>query len=197
MKTKIDMLRQLDRARYTSGQKALTMTQSYELLNNITDLEEKTLIALALTTGIRRSDIVAIKTADVNLKKGVILFYESKKKRIKKVPLDKTVINLLSMWMRINKSKWLFPPKFKLSPNHLASKTAYNIFQRACEKTGISTPRPFHALRATCVKLCQKKGWSIAKTAELLGDTVNVVEKHYATPSDEEMASEMEEKPLL
>ena len=196
-KSKVSFRVQFEKSRYTSGEKALTQEQVVNLLNSTNNLMEKTLLALAIAGGLRRSDIIAIKTRDVDIKNKELIFFENKKDRIKKIPIDTKVVNLLEMWMNINKSKWLFPSRFKDSKNHISSKTAYNILQRNCKVAGISTPRPIHTLRATCVKLCQVKGWSPSRTAKLIGDTVSVVEKHYATPSEEEMKKEMEDKPLL
>ena len=57
--------------------------------------------------------------------------------------------------------------------------------------------RPIHARRATCIKLCQGRGWSAEQTAELVGDEVKTIQEHYLTPSVEEMRAVMEDKPVI
>ena len=178
----------------TTGEKALTITQVNKLLSVITDLQDLALIKLAISTGIRRSDIVAVKSADVSIEELTVTFYENKKNAIHTVPVSEGMMNTLEMIMKINKGYWLFPAKN--DHLHISSKTAYNKLQTHLKRAGIS-PKPFHALRGTCAKLCQAKGWDIEKTAKLLNDTIKTVQGHYQTPSLEEMKETAKEKAIL
>lgn len=183
------------RQKYRSGEKSLTSHQVNKLLEYITDLQELALIQLAITTGIRREDIVKIKTNDVNIESGTVTFYEQKKRRTKIVPLNPKTKNTLTMWIKINKSPYLFPSRHK-NKTHISGKTAYNILQNCLEKANLKS-RPFHALRATTVKLCQRAGWNVEQTAELLGDRISTIQQHYATPTPSEMSEVVNEKPLI
>lgn len=185
--------------RYKSGQKALTPAQVQLFLEQITDLVHLGLFQLALTSGIRREDIVRIKIKDVGLEKRSITFYESKKSRIKTVFIPKKVANTLQMIMNANKREtYVFPGKSdKLhGKGHLSGRQAYNVFQHYLIKADLNK-RPFHSLRATCMKLCQKKGWSIEQTADLVGDSIRVIQEHYTTPSEEEMVELTDTNPLI
>lgn len=66
-------------------------------------------------------------------------------------------------------------------------RTAYNKLNYWCKVAGIPT-RPFHALRATCIKFCHDAGWSDEQIQTLTGDTISVIQRHYMTPSTSEMA---------
>ena len=181
----------------TSGEKALTEPQFKRLMDYITDFEEKVLIEVAVYVGIRRSDVVALEVKNINLEKQTLTFFEKKKDRIRTIPIPQHLAADFQMLIKVNKtkkSKYLFPGRFNNS-EHLSSKTAYNILHKNLKKAGLPL-KPFHALRATCIKLYQKKGWSVEQTAKLIGDTVAVVQQHYATPSDEELAEVMAEKPI-
>ena len=68
--------------RITSGEKALTFKQVEKLLGVLTNIEEDTLLRLALSTGIRREDIVSIEDRNIDLKEGTIKYREGKKNRI-------------------------------------------------------------------------------------------------------------------
>jgi hypothetical protein len=57
--------------------------------------------------------------------------------------------------------------------------------------------RPFHALRATCIKLCQSKGWTPEQTAEHVGDRISTIQAHYLTPSVEEMKAVVSARVLI
>jgi integrase len=185
--------------RYKTGQKSLTPSQVQEFLLHVTDLNHLGLFQLALTAGIRREDIVHIKLKDVDFTKNTVTFYESKKRRIKVVPIPQLVANTLNMIANINKKEtYLFAGSSdKLhGKGHLSGRTAYNLFQNYLKKAGID-PRPFHSLRATCIKLCQSKGWSMEQTADLVGDTIEVIQGHYTTPSEEEMREVVDKKPII
>lgn len=172
-------------ASYTSGEKALTDGQVATLLNTIPKLEDLVLIKLAICIGTRRKDIINIKTKDIDLDKAEVTYYEHKKHRTRTVPIPPTMVTELRRWLNINKGVYLFPSR-RAGSEHMSSKTAYNILQAELERAGLPS-RPFHALRATCVKLCQRRGWSPEQTAKLIGDKVATVQNHYSTPSDEEL----------
>lgn len=184
----------------TSGEYALTEEQAKELINNCPDLKEATLLALTITTGMRRSDIVRVKVRDLNLEENKVAYEEMKKDdRIKIVKIPQKVTAMIERWLNVrdDKSKFLFPAKQKNSKTgHLSGRTAYNILQRNLDRLGLEH-RPFHSLRATCVKMCQKKGWTPEQTAKHIGDTIETVRRHYKTPSDEEMFKVGEEKSLM
>ena len=176
------------------GKKALTEDQARRLLEYCTDLMEKTLLELALNTGIRRRDIINIKRSNIDFVNKKLTFYEHKKDRFFTIPLNQKLLNSLEIWIKVApKSKWLFPSK---RGGHISSKTAYNILQRNLKRAGLPQ-RPFHALRATCIKLCQKRGWTPEQVSELTGDLISTIQQHYLTPSEEEMKKIVEEKPLL
>jgi integrase len=175
---------------------SLSLTQAKHLLSSIPDLGDMVLIELAINCGLRRGDIVSVKQADIDFETRTLKFHEHKKNRIHTVPFSEKMSQSLAMWMRMNKkSQWLFPARQKNS-NHISSRTAYNILQRCLERAGLPK-RPFHALRGTCVKLCQKAGWSIEQVAELTGDSIPVIQQHYATPSDEEMREVANDKAII
>jgi integrase len=184
-----------ERKKYRSGEKTLTPSQVEKLIEHITDLEDMALIQLALSTGIRREDIVKIKSRDIDLNRNTVTFYEHKKRRTRTIPLQGRCVNTLAMWLKINRSPYLFPSRHS-GKKHMSGKTAYNIFNRCLKRAGLEK-RPFHALRATTVKLCQKAGWSPEQTAEFIGDRVTTIQLHYSVPTPEEMKELAEQKPIL
>lgn len=187
------------RKKYTSGQKALTQDQVHKFLLHVTDLIHLGLFQLAIVSGIRREDIVRIKKSDMNLQMQCVTFYESKKRRTKTIYIPVTVANTLQMICNVNKKEvYLFPGNSEKvgGRGHLSGRNAYNLLQRYLREAGLES-RPFHSLRATCVKLCQKRGWSVEQTAEHIGDTISVIQEHYAIPSSQEMRETVSAKPIL
>ncbi len=144
-----------------------------------------------MTIGVRREDLVKIKAKDFHPETGSITYYEHKKKRTRTVfiPSQETV-QLLQMHIKTSRhSDWLFPSP-RLTPyfknKHMSGRHAYNILDAHLELAGLA-PRPFHALRASCYKLAQARGWTQRMACELLGDSLEVAEMHYDAPSVGEM----------
>lgn len=184
---------------YRTGEHALTEEQVQRLLAAVEDFTELVFLKLAISTGIRRGDIVAIKWKEVDLENRRIQFYERKKDRIKDVYISQAMAQDLKRLQRIQDGEYyVFPGRseVKYGKGHLSSRSAYDVLQRNLKAAGIEG-RPFHALRATCIKLCQRKGWSEAQTAKHVGDTVRVIQEHYSTPSSGEMLQAADEKSIL
>lgn len=161
-----------------SGEQALTKTEWEKLKTVINSFEDELLIKLAITTGIRREDIVSIKINNINLDDGILTFHESKKNLDRPIPLNPEVVQLITKYLKtIPKRELLFD---------FTGRTAWNKLDRLCKLAGIP-PRPFHALRATCVKFCQSAKWTPSEVSKLTGDSLRVIEEHYACPSDSEM----------
>jgi len=173
----------------------LTEPQVLKLWDVIDNLFDEILFRLAISTGIRREDIVKIKWRDVDIYHGTVTYYESKKSRTRAVPIGGTTVLALKKYIvYLDKDQvWLFPGKKK--GQHLTGRTAYNKLQNHLRKAELPS-RPFHALRATCVKLGQKRGWTIAQMMELTGDTFRTLKEHYETPSDEEMKDVAKSHPI-
>jgi len=187
--------------RYKTGRDALTAEQVQQLLESFTTAWEKALFHLAVSTGLRRIDIANLKRRDFDPVKGTLTYYEKKKKRTRTVVIpSKGAIQSLTIHLNSSRdSEWMFPsplngPKYRKA--HISDRQIYDLFNEHLDKLGIRR-RPFHALRATCVKLCEAAGWKPEQTAELIGDSVRVVQEHYATPSDEQMAEIAKERPII
>jgi len=185
----------------TSGEKALTLGQVEKLLKAIDYVPDYALFTLAITTGIRREDIVNIQRQDVNLEDGSLAFYEEKKNRTRTIYLQDKAIQALRLHLNsVSKhgSEWLFPSTYKTEGkyNHITGRHIYRRFNDYLNKAGLPA-RPFHALRATCYKLLQAKGWKAEDAARYIGDSVKVAMEHYGTPSTEEIRAMVREKPIL
>jgi integrase len=196
--------------RYRTGKDALTEKEVNLIFQKVEKLEEESLISLAIASGIRREDIVAIEKKNIEIDETYIpegqghllkiIFWEQKRKRYWTTYVGGRAAQSIIQLMNVQKknkirARWLF-----ISPHdknkHLSGRTAYNILQKLLKRAGLR-PRPFHALRATCMKMCQKKGWSIEQTMELTGDSWRTVQEHYLTPTEDEMKETATKKRLV
>ncbi len=189
------------RTRYTTGEKALSETEWKQLQEVIDNLEDEVLFKLAISAGIRREDIGHSKTKNTGIRisditelpngTGKLKFMEHKKNRIHEVPLSKEMIRLIKLLVnsrdKANKSPFLVT---------YSGRTCHRRLQDYCDKAQIPR-RPFHALRATCIKFCQKAEWRVEEVAKLTGDTIAVIQEHYSTPSEGEMQEAIEQKAII
>lgn len=178
----------------TCGERSLTEDEYELIIDGCTNLQDKTLIQLAVTLGIRRDDICRLRIEDIDLVNRNLIYLEKKKKnRIRKVPMTASLTNTLIMYIKTlpKNSTYLFPARIKSSTGHISGKTAWNILDRLLKQTNLE-PRAFHTLRSSCIKIKQKNGWNVESVAKLLGDTVQTVQNHYSVPSDGELKELME-----
>lgn len=179
----------VEREPYRTGQKAFTKKEFEKLMAKVGVLEDEVLILLAVNTGLRRRDITSIKIDDVNLKNRSITYYEQKKRRTRTIFISSEMARKLEIYLNTM-------PKKQERLFSFRDRTAYNRMNKYCQLAGIPE-RPFHALRATCIKFCQQAGWSAAEVSELTGDTIRVIQEHYETPSIEEMRETTENKKII
>lgn len=180
-----------------TGEYALTETQVKRLLSVVGTIDHEVLLRIAIELGLRRGDVVALEQKNVDLEKCVILFNETKKGgKIHQVPISDSLTKLINQYLNVvGKNKWLFPSSHN-PKKHISSKTAWNTLNKYLIKANLPQ-RPFHALRATCIKLCQGKGWSIEQVMKLTNDTFRTIKEHYDVPSEEEMLEVAKSKPIF
>ena len=173
---------------YRTGQKAFTKKEFEKLMSVVGTLEDKILLLLGVNTGMRRRDITSIEIANIDLANSKMTYYEYKKRRMRTIFINSGLVLEIRIYLKTlpRGRKMLF--SFK-------DRTAYNRLNKYCTLAGIPN-RPFHALRATCIKFCQQAGWSPEEVSELTGDSIRVIQEHYATPSMMEMKETTEKKPI-
>lgn len=191
----------------TYGEDSFTEKEWEKLMKVVDHLEDEVMLKTFLATGARREDVchgnvrkrkkgkvvrvtTGIKIDNIDLEEHTITFTEHKKDRIKTVPIPEELSLLI---------RKLINSRGKQQSDYLitySGKTAWSRLQKYCVKAGIDK-RPIHAIRATCVKFCKKKGWTDEQISALTGDTTAVISKHYSTPSVSEMQELVREKPIL
>lgn len=172
--------------RVTSGERSLTLAKVEKLFSVINDIRHEALLRLAVTGGLRREDIVKVMVKDLDIANSSLTFYQRKKRNHHVVYLPCSTVNALEKLINSNKrlnSSYIFPSSKPKRP--ISSRTAYNILQRYLQLAGLDSI-PFHALRSTCIKLCQIRGWSPEQTSKHIDDTIRTIQRHYTTPSHEE-----------
>ena len=171
------------------------------MLEAAEDFESEALLRTAISTGVRREDLVRIRMEGVDLEAGRIRFYESKKRRWHEVSVGGETLPALRKWVAglPSSSTWLFPS----SHGPVGRKSGHRVrsvgIQRppASAQRGLPRTAPIPRSPGDVRQLCQRRGWSVEQVARLTGDSIRVVQLHYSTPSRAEMGQVAREKPLL
>lgn len=202
------------RAKYDAahvGALAFVPEEVERLLEKVDNVRDLALLELAVSTGIRREDLVGIRREGIDLERGFLTFYETKKRKTRTVPVDGRPLVTLRRYVDTlprgsAASPWLFPGGRRdrreiqrgdpASAHHLSGFAAWTILRRWTTAAGLPN-RPFHALRATCYKLCKARGWSVAQAAALIGDTVHTAEEVYGVATPGELKEAARDRPIL
>jgi integrase len=198
------------------GERSFSDDEIDKLFTACTKMEEKMMLLIELSYGLRREDCANLMLDDIEVRDGkpVILKYIEKKKHLKiidpatkkKVSTETRFIRTHDIGPRMSQELALYlnyikqtrkgGRLFQSRESGMSGRTLYNWLQKLCVKAGI-LPRPFHCLRSTCIKRHLRAGWTIQQVADLVHDSVRVVEMHYTTPSKDEMREMMTKKEVI
>ena len=179
--------------RYTSGEKALTRSEYEKLISVITDSQDELLIKMAVATGLRREDLCDLETNNVNLKDKTLTFYEAKKKKWRNIDLpDSVIIMIEKFYNTLDRKEQAKREKLF----DFCGRTAYRHLKYWCNVASIPE-RPFHSLRATCIKFAHNAGWTDEQISKLTGDKIATIQEQYITPGVDEMQEVTRLKPIV
>ena len=169
---------------------SLTFEELQLVILQCETLQERVLIELAVTTGIRRTDIVNIEINRIDLEHQKIIFWEEKKDRMWIVAIPGEVVQTLRMYINTlpRGQRYLFP---------FTGRTAYNILQRLLWKASIHKHLSFHDLRRTFIRLSKQMGRDIRFVMDQTGDTARVIMEEYEGYTVDEMVQLMNEDNIL
>ena len=169
---------------------SLTFSELQLVIIHCNTLEEKALIELAVSTGIRREDIVNIELSRIDLKDQKLIFWEEKKDRLWMVGLPIEVVQTLKMYIHTLPSNQRFLFNF-------SGRTAYNKLQRILQRACINKHIAFHDLRRTFIRLSKRMGRDIRFVMDQTGDTARIIMEEYEGYTVDEMVEMMNEDNIL
>jgi integrase len=142
------------------------------------------IVVIALNTGMRQSEILNLKWAQVDLEQGYITVIKTKSGKQRKIPMNESVRNVLKS--RHGNGILVFGKSIK------PEGAVRSGFAVACRKAGIGHCR-FHDLRHTFATRLVLAGVSLPVVKELLGHASIVTTMRYAhlTPESKRSAVEL------
>lgn len=133
-------------------------------------------LSLAVWTAARSGAILGLKWADVDWSRKIIWFAPEatgSKKRTRPVPINAPLLRELETAKKIARTDHVI--EWRKKP----VKSIKRAFYRTAERAGVINVR-IHDLRRTAASWALMRGASFAEVAALLGDSEEVVRKHYA-----------------
>jgi len=139
-----------------------------------------TIVILALSTGARRGELLSLHWADVDLKRAVLTFRETKNGETRSVPLTGYALDVLTTHAKVRRldTTLVFPNNTGTQPASIREAWEY-----AVKRAEIANFR-FHDLRHTAASYLAMNGASLAEIAEVLGHKTLAMVKRYAHLSE-------------
>lgn len=148
--------------------RVLTPEEAIKFLDAAKSSRHRTLVTLALFTGLRLGEMLALRWENVDLKEGIIKVIKSKTKAGERlVPLPPVAIALLQEQRSATKGDLVFPGKWKGQEVEL-SYLSYRVIDRICKRAGLPHMR-FHDLRHTHATWLAASDISARTVADRLG----------------------------
>ena len=156
--------------------------------NRVVSMRDKTVISLALATGLRVSALVNINIDDVDFENNVINVIE-KRQKIRSINIGENTKNMLAEWIEIRgnefgriSSQALFLSQKK---NRLSGDAVGDILTKYCDEAGIKRITP-HKLRASAACALAKAGVPVKAIAKQLGHSNTQVTMRYIDVFEED-----------
>lgn len=132
------------------------------------------IVIVAISSGMRKNEIMTLKWSQVNLEAGEIILLETKNGKKRNVPVSGHTLRLLRELKHSSTSEWLFPGRDGTKPINIDIP-----FRRALKAAQIDDFM-FHDLRHTAASEMLKSGADIAVIAALLGHSSIQMTMRYA-----------------
>ena len=131
------------------------------------NLKHKTMLTVIYSCGLRRSELLNLKPADIDSKRGVIIIRQAKGKKDRIVPLSTKVLAMLrDYYVAFKPKRWLFEGQ---NGGPYDERSLSNVLKQALAKTTIKRPVSLHWLRHSYATHLLESGTDLRYIQEILG----------------------------
>lgn len=150
--------------------KILSQAEVAALLNGVTNKKHRTMLMLAYSAGLRVSEVVSIKTVDIDSSRMTIFLHRAKGKKDRVVPLSPVLLVMLREYARFykpDKAGYLFAGQEDGRP--YSERSLQLVLQEAKQRAGIVKPGGIHLLRHSFATHLVERGTDVTMIQKLLG----------------------------
>jgi len=145
----------------------LSREEIEKLLDSEPNPKHRLLLMLAYSSGLRVSEVIALKKEHIDFSRKTVLVYGAKGRKDRITLLaDRAAAFIEEYCKRFNITSWLFPGQ---DGGHLHVRSAQNIFEKAASNTGIQKNVSIHSLRHSFATHLLEAGTDIKYIQALLG----------------------------
>jgi integrase/recombinase XerD len=161
------------------------------ILNAHSNIKHKTMLSLIYSCGLRRSELLHLKPADIDSKRGIVIIRQSKGKKDRIAPLSPKILEMLREYYIGYKPKtWLF--EGQKENTKYDERSLSNVLKQALTKSNISKPVSLHWLRHSYATHLLESGTDLRYIQELLGHSsskTTEIYTHVSTKSLQQIKS--------
>lgn len=156
--------------------------------NRVVSMRDKTVISLALATGLRVSALSNINVDDVDFENGIINVIE-KRQKIRGIDIGDNMKSMLRDWIKVRNEKFAYvnsPALFISQKNtRLSGDAISDALTKYCNEAGVKRITP-HKLRASAACALAKAGVPVKAIAKQLGHSNTQVTMRYIDVFEED-----------
>ena len=132
------------------------------------NIKHRAMLSLIYACGLRRSELLNLKPADVDSKRGLLIIRQSKGNKDRITPISLKVIEMLRVYYKCYKPRtWLFEGQ---NANEQYSETSLaKVLKMSCKKALVTKPVTLHWLRHSYATHLLESGTDLRYIQELLG----------------------------
>lgn len=154
--------------RYNKLPNVLSKQEVKQILDALSNVKHKTMLALIYSCGLRRNELLNMKPEHINSKRNVVIVKEAKGKKDRIAPLSDKIIAMLRSYYKAYKPKtWLF--EGQEAGSQYSEKSLESVLKQALAKTNIKKPVSLHWLRHSYATHLLEAGTDLRYIQEILG----------------------------
>jgi len=166
----------------------LTADEITALLGRLTTHRDDAMVRLALSVGLRVSEVITLTQSDIDWQAGTLKVWDEKKDRMREVMPDSRTLTVLRQYVNsIGQRRELFP---------LSAKTCNRVVQ-AASRAALGRVISWHSLRTTYVSRCREEGVPLEIVQRNTGDSVRTLLRHYSRMPESVVRRLVEQSPVI
>ncbi|MBW6498439.1 MAG: tyrosine-type recombinase/integrase [Bacteroidales bacterium] len=155
------------------------------------NIKHRAMLSLIYACGLRRSELLNLKPADVDSKRKLLIIRQAKGRKDRVAGLPESIIEMLREYYKEEKPKvWLFEGQEK--GERYSATSLQKVLQNSVSKAGIKKPVSLHWLRHSFATHLLESGTDLRYIQELLGhksSKTTEIYTHVSTKSLEKIKS--------
>jgi len=146
----------------------LTAEECFSIFRNVDNPKHKLLLLIGYGAGLRRSEIVSLKWADILFEEYQIHVKQAKGNKDRMVMLPYSIVEVLKDYRKLYPSDdWVFAGQYK--GEALSGRTVHQVMHDAVAKAGLEKKATVHTLRHSFATHLLESGTDIRYIQQLLG----------------------------